>query len=26
VGLTEGVPDENVRTARKTAMAYGKLD
>ena len=26
VGLTEGVPDENVRIARKTAMAYGKLD
>ena len=26
VGLTEGVPDENVRIARKTAMEYGKLD
>ena len=26
VGLTEGVPDENVRVARRTAMEYGKLD
>jgi uroporphyrinogen-III decarboxylase len=26
VGLTDGVPDENVRVARKTAMEYGKLD
>ena len=26
VGLTEGVPDENVRIDRKTAMEYGKLD
>ena len=25
VGLTNGVPDENVRTARKTAMEYGKI-
>ena len=26
VGLTHGVPDENVRVARKTAMTHGKLD
>lgn len=26
VGLTDGVPDENVRTARRTAMTYGRLD
>ncbi|MGD9138680.1 MAG: uroporphyrinogen decarboxylase family protein [Desulfobacterales bacterium] len=26
VGLTDGVPDENVRMARKTAMEYGRLD
>ena len=26
VGLTDGVPDENVRAARKTAMEYGRLD
>jgi uroporphyrinogen-III decarboxylase len=25
VGLTDGVPDENVRMARRTAMAYGKI-
>ncbi|MCF8033475.1 MAG: hypothetical protein K9K66_04005 [Desulfarculaceae bacterium] len=25
VGLTDGVPDENVRAARKTAMEYGKI-
>lgn len=25
VGLTHGVPDENVRIARKTAMTYGKI-
>lgn len=26
VGLTHGVPDENVRIARKTAMTYGKIN
>lgn len=26
VGLTHGVPDENVRTARQTAMTYGKIN
>lgn len=26
VGLTDGVPDENVRVARRTAVEYGKLD
>jgi len=26
VGLTHGVPDENVRIARKTAMTYGIID
>ena len=26
VGLTDGVPDENVRVARRTAMEYGRLD
>jgi uroporphyrinogen-III decarboxylase len=26
VGLTTGVPDENVRAARRTAMTYGRLD
>lgn len=26
VGLTHGVPDENVRMARKTAMTYGKIN
>jgi len=26
VGLTFGVPDENVRIARKTAMTYGKIN
>lgn len=26
VGLTHGVPDENVRAARRTAMTYGRLD
>jgi uroporphyrinogen-III decarboxylase len=25
VGLTDGVPDENVRAARRTAMEYGKI-
>ncbi len=25
VGLTDGVPDENVRAARRTAMEYGRL-
>ena len=26
VGLTAGVPDENVRIARRTAMTYGKIN
>lgn len=26
VGLTAGVPDENVRAARRTAMEFGRLD
>ncbi|MBU4278593.1 MAG: hypothetical protein KKC30_17765 [Proteobacteria bacterium] len=26
VGLTDGVPDENVRAARRTAMEYGLID
>ena len=26
VGLTDGVPDENIRTARKTAMTYGIIN
>jgi hypothetical protein len=26
VGLTTGVPDENVREARRTAMEYGRLN
>jgi uroporphyrinogen-III decarboxylase len=26
VGLTSGVPDENIRIARRTAMTYGKIN
>jgi hypothetical protein len=26
VGLTAGVPDENVRAARRTAIEYGRLN
>jgi uroporphyrinogen-III decarboxylase len=26
VGLTYGTPDENVKTARRTAQEYGKID